>query len=206
MTIQRAVMMIAVLLAFQSRPTWAGEPARGPGTQHPIRDEALRRELLRMAEEDLTAGNCKPPSPSEQWLCLPLRDIRWDNQIALERIIAEHGWPGLTLVGIDGQRAAWLIAQHADRDLRFQKNCLELVREAFAIGESEGYALAYLTDRVLENEGSPQMYGTQGGGVATSEDERRVDANRKAIGLEPWRVFKEKLQNRQRPLEIGVAP
>jgi len=206
MTIQRGVMMIVLTLALQTGVSGAGEPAAGPATQPAARDEALRRELLRMAGEDLTAGNCKPPSPSEQWLCLPLHDVRGDNQIALERIIAEHGWPGIALAGVDGQRAAWLIAQHADFDLQFQKHCLGLVREAFAIGDAEAYALAYLTDRVLENEGSPQRYGTQGGGVATPEDERRVDANRKAIGLEPWRVFKEKLQNRQRPLEIAVEP
>jgi hypothetical protein len=35
------------------------------------------------------------------------------------------------------------------------------------------------------------MYGTQLVGVLSPEDEARVDLNRLAIGLEPWRVFIE---------------
>jgi hypothetical protein len=32
------------------------------------------------------------------------------------------------------------------------------------------------------------MYGTQGSGVTSPADEARVDANRAAIGLPPWRI------------------
>lgn len=159
-----------------------------------------------MAEEDQTSVACHRTGPSDLLLCRETGEVRDDNQIALDRIIAEHGWPGLTLVGVDGQRAAWLIAQHADDDIAFQKNCLDLIREAFVIGEAEANALAYLTDRILTHEGSPQMYGTQGGGVTSPEDEIRVDANRKAIGLEPWRVYFEKVRKRPAPKGVRIAP
>jgi hypothetical protein len=33
------------------------------------------------------------------------------------------------------------------------------------------------------------MYGTQSVGVRSPEDEARVDANRFALGLPPWREF-----------------
>jgi hypothetical protein len=203
---QRLVLMIAVALALQSRAPCAGEPAPGAGTQPPARDEALRRELIRMAEEDQTSGSCVRTSPSDLLLCRDTREVRRDNQLALDRIIAEHGWPGVTLVGVDGQRAAWLIAQHADDDVAFQKNCLDLIREAFVIGEAEGNALAYLTDRILDHEGSPQMYGTQGVGVFSPEDERRVDFNRNAIGLEPWRQYFDKVKKRPRLDRTRIAP
>jgi len=148
-----------------------------------------------MAREDLGSGACMPQSALEPRTCRTVGEVRDANQEALRQIIAEHGWPGRSLVGLDGSRAAWLIAQHADDDLPFQKQCLALIHEAFLIGDMEAYAFAYLTDRTLDNEGSPQMYGTQGGGAYGSpEDERRIDANRKAIGLEPWRVFVEKLK------------
>ena len=146
----RRVMVIAMVLGLQVGTPRAAEPVPHPGPQPPVRNEALRRELLRMAEEDQTSGNCVRTGPSDPRLCRDTGEVRRDNRIALDRIIAEHGLPGLTLVGVDGQRAAWLIAQHADDDLQFQKNCLALIREAFVIGEAEGNALAYLTDRILE--------------------------------------------------------
>lgn len=34
-----------------------------------------------------------------------------DNTAALKRIVAEHGWPGRTLVGEEAAEAAWLLAQ-----------------------------------------------------------------------------------------------
>lgn len=202
----RSFVVIVALLALQSRAPGFGEAAPGAGARPPARDESLRRELIRMAEEDQTSGSCMRTSPSDLLLCRDVGTVRHDNVLALDRIIAEHGWPGSTLVGVDGQRAAWLIAQHADDDVAFQKNCLDLVREAFTIGEVEGNALAYLTDRILDHEGSPQMYGTQGVGVFSPEDERRVDANRRAIGLEPWRQYFDKVKKRPRPKGIGIAP
>jgi hypothetical protein len=202
----RSIMAIAAVLAPQWPVPRAGEPVPGAGPQPTARDEALRTELIRMAEEDQMSGSCVRASPSDLLLCRDVGTIRHDNRLALDRIIAEYGWPGVTLVGVDRQRAAWLIAQHADDDVAFQKNCLDLVREAFVIGEAEGNALAYLTDRILDHEGSPQMYGTQGVGVFSQEDERRVDANRKAIGLEPWRQYFDKVKKRPRPKGIGIAP
>ena len=203
---QRSIVIIAVALALQSRAPCAGDSPPGAGPRPTARDEALRRELIRMAEEDETSGSCVRTSPSDLLLCRDTRQVRHDNQLALDRIIAGHGWPGVTLVGVDGQRAAWLIAQHADDDVAFQKNCLDLIREAFVIGEAEGNALAYLTDRILDHEGSRQMYGTQGVGVFAPEDERRVDANRKAIGLEPWRQYIEKVKKRPKLDRISIAP
>jgi hypothetical protein len=62
------------------------------------------------------------------------------------------------------------------------------MEKAFAIGEVRSQEYAYLTDRVLTNEGKQQMYGTQGRGVLSPADEARVDANRALIGLQPWHV------------------
>jgi len=115
---QRLGLMIAALLAVQSRAPCSVEPAPGAGTQPPARDEALRKELIRMAEEDQASGSCVRSSPSDLLLCRDTREVRRDNQLALDRIIAEHGWPGVTLVGVDGQRAAWI----KDRDLDWKSD------------------------------------------------------------------------------------
>lgn len=110
----------------------------------------------------------------------------------MKEIVAQRGWPGKSLVGEDGARAAWIIVQHEDMDHPFQRSCLELMRQAFEKGEVRARELSFLTDRVLVAEGSPQMYGTQGAiGSPSPEEEARLDANRLALGLEPWRVFIE---------------
>ncbi|EFK95052.1 conserved hypothetical protein, partial [sediment metagenome] len=35
------------------------------------------------------------------------------NAKALAELVAEDGWPGISTVGLEGSRTAWLIAQHA---------------------------------------------------------------------------------------------
>jgi len=55
------------------------------------------------------------------------------------------------LVGKKASQGAWLIAQHADHDLKFQKKCLKLLAEKLKIKKVEPRNFAYLTDRVLVN-------------------------------------------------------
>lgn len=114
----------------------------------------------------------------------------------LGRIVAQHGWPTQTLVGDDGATAAWAIAQHSDLDPQFQKQMLELMREAAGAGEASKGDLAYLTDRVAANAGQPQTYGTQMGcgadgkpQLATLADPGRVDQLRAEAGLPPLEEY-----------------
>lgn len=110
----------------------------------------------------------------------------------LKEIVAEHGWPTISLVGEDGEDAAWAIAQHSDQDPEFQARALDLIRDAVAQGEASPGNLAYLTDRVAVAAGEPQVYGTQVGctedGPAPAEpvnDVAAVEAARAEVGLEP---------------------
>ena len=144
-------------------------------------DAGLRKELLEMAREDqLGLGGYER------------------RLVRMKGIVAQRGWPGKSLAGEDGAHAAWVVVQHFDTDLAFQRFCLEQMRLSFERGEVTAWELSFLTDRVLEHEGKPQMYGTQGAiGSPSPEEEARLDANRLAIGLEPWRVFIE--QRRRNP-------
>jgi hypothetical protein len=114
-----------------------------------------------------------------------------ENRDWLKSVVEKHGWPGKTLVGKDGAHDAWLLLQHADADLAFQKTCLELFKAAVKAGEAEGQDLAYLTDRVLVNEKKMQIYGTQlvqkEGRFEPQpiEDEANVDKRRKELGMPP---------------------
>jgi hypothetical protein len=83
-----------------------------------------------------------------------------ENTKWLQGVVDKHGWPTNTLVGTDGANAAWLLVQHADRDPKFQRRCLDLMAMLPA-GEVSQSNLAYLTDRVLLAEGKKRRYGTQ---------------------------------------------
>jgi hypothetical protein len=103
----------------------------------------------------------------------------------MKEIVAQHGWPGKSLVGKEGAHAAWVVVQHS-RDGAFQKACLEKLELAVTLGEAQAVEHAYLYDRVAVNSGKPQRWGTQmkdDGTPHPIEDEPRVDARRKAIGL-----------------------
>jgi Family of unknown function (DUF6624) len=114
-----------------------------------------------------------------------------DNLTWLKDVVAEVGWPGRSIVGQDGAHAAWLLAQHADRDPAFQRRCLDLITEAAKSGEVSLTELAYLTDRVLLAEGQLQEYGTQmtgreeGWAPRRLRDPANVDERRAAVSLGP---------------------
>ncbi len=83
------------------------------------------------------------------------------------------------------------LVQHADKDGKFQKRCLELMKSA-GKGEVAPVDIAYLTDRVLIAEGKPQRYGTQsvienGKAMAKNvEDRANLDKRRGSWGLNQW--------------------
>ena len=157
-------------------------------------NEPLRATLLQMARDDQESVRIMGADPSRP---LTEAERRQDhetharNGALIRKIVQDHGWPGVSLVGDDGAGAAWLVVQHMDEDPEFQRRCLELMQHAFAAGEVQPRNLAYLTDRVLSHEGKPQMYGTQGRGVTSPEDEARIDRNRAEIGLPPWHIAVE---------------
>jgi hypothetical protein len=178
---KHALALAALVWMSGAGHAWAddrgGPPGHATRPQQPL-NEALRQTLLKMAEEDQTEAALafKGPVPDAEAHALA-------RVAMLKQIVAEYGWPGLSLVGPEGAAAAWLIAQHADFDVPFQRQCLALVEAAYAKGEVTGMHLAYLTDRVRIAERKPQLYGTQGAAVFSDEEKARVEARRKKLGL-----------------------
>ena len=130
----------------------------------------------------------------------------FEHQLAWRRLTAEHGdrlaefmaaygWPTEALVGAEASRCAWKIAQHADRQLDVQRRALDLLAAAATDGQASPRDLAMLRDRVLVNEGRPQVYGTQIAGVVGGApvpwpcvDPERMEEWRAEVGLEPFAV------------------
>ena len=85
------------------------------------------------------------------------------NTERLKEIIEKSGWPSIDLVGKKASRSAWLIIQHADHDVRFQKKCLTLMRQIYRLNPQSisRENIAFLTDRILINTKQKQLFGTQ---------------------------------------------
>ncbi|MEX2117516.1 MAG: DUF6624 domain-containing protein [Bacteroidota bacterium] len=81
-----------------------------------------------------------------------VRDIDQRNTERMKDIIQQAGWPGKSLVGEDGAEVAWLLVQHADHDIQFQKNMLPLIEEAAKKGEATFVQATNLRVRVQQKE------------------------------------------------------
>ncbi len=163
----------------------------------------LRSELLDMAREDqLTRTGQHPQSgDSREQMVATMTSVDRANTARMHEIVDEVGWPTISMVGSDGAQSSWLLVQHADLDAAFQRRCLMLMRKSRLRGEVYVGNLAYLTDRVLVNEGKKQEYGTQFHTVLGKHqprpirDAKNVDARRKEMGLSTLAEY-EKLMKR----------
>ncbi|MEM8628837.1 MAG: DUF6624 domain-containing protein [Chlamydiota bacterium] len=125
------------------------------------------------------------------------REEDWDGVKQIDRlhskrlcaIVEKHGWPGLSLVGLEGAAAMWLLVQHQDHDIPFQRTCLLLLEQAVKQRQVPAEHYAYLLDRVQRNQGIPQVYGTQwcqeNGAffLYDVQDIEQVDQRRAKVGL-----------------------
>lgn len=161
-------------------------------------DVEVIQELEVMVEADQALREVPADEPRRFSHPLSLeQQMKWKqvsvaNTDRLREIIREHGWPGFELVGQGGATHAWLLAQHSDQQLDFQREAVDLLADAVQAGDADPSHLAYLTDRVRMNEGREQVYGTQMAGMADGspypwpiESADQVDQRRREVGLEP---------------------
>jgi hypothetical protein len=152
--------------------------ASAPGSV--VKMPELRTRLLEMMQEDQAMLLAKPVDGDA------LKRANEFHRARLKAIIAAHGWPTITMVGEDGSKAAWILAQHSDVEPAFQREVIARMEPLLATKEVTPTWYAYLYDRLH----SPQRYGTQGGckdrGVWAPreiEDPDHVEQRRAAMGM-----------------------
>ena len=151
-------------------------------------NKSLRQELLALVKADQAVMG---KSEAEK------NAVIRDEVARLKVIIRKHGWPSISMVGKDGAQAAWLMAQHADFDLPFQKSVLSRMEKLAEAKEVNLENLAYLRDRVARNDGKLQIYGTQGSCNGktyepfTLRDAENVDALRAKMAMQPLQSYIE---------------
>lgn len=108
-----------------------------------------------------------------------------------ERIFQKYGYPNYDVVGVKSSYNFWLLVQHCDSEVKFQKNILKALKVQVKKGKADPKNLAYLTDRVRKNQKKKQIYGTQ---VYRDKEgiykphpikkEKRVNERRRELGLD----------------------
>jgi len=133
----------------------------------------------------------------------PQMDSLWKLQTAadeanlakIEEVIAEHGYPGKSLVGSNYMGTAFLVIQHSNQEA--QEKYLPLLKQAADDGELRWSSVALMIDRVLLGQGKKQTYGSQ---VNTDqetgeyyfgaiENPYQIDSIRNSVGLGPLQSY-----------------
>lgn len=160
-------------------------------------NEALRQELLRMADADQRIRTAALRATNFHGIL----EVDARHLQRMKQIVRQHGWPGRSLVGEDGAHAAWLLVQHATQDPDFMNRCRGLMERAVKRGEASAKDYAFLVDRVRLQRGKAQLYGTQfiqdsRGRLILQplKDPEDVDERRWKMGLEPLAEYEAELR------------
>lgn len=139
--------------------------------------------------------------PAQQKLMQQMGIVDRANTARLKVLVERCGFPDQDRHGEQAQGDAWLLVQHADHDVAFQKHVLSLLEKmAVQRGEPVRRSFAYLADRVAVAEQRPQLYGTQLMAPAERpcdfdfnpmDDRAKVEERRAALGLPPLDIYKE---------------
>ncbi|MDR1357193.1 MAG: hypothetical protein LBJ58_05945 [Tannerellaceae bacterium] len=160
----------------------------------------LRRELNRMQYEDqgvrLLLLNVQKSKGRDDPAILSIRremkETDAANAVRVQQIIDRFGWLGEREIGSEASQTLFLTIQHVD-DLIVQQKYMPVLEQAVKAGNAEAWEFAFLTDRILMNQGKFQVYGTQVILSENSEDSyivplqnpEEVDELRRQVGLEP---------------------
>jgi TonB family protein len=115
------------------------------------------------------------------------------NLAKVEKMIAQYGYPGKTLVGEKYMSTAFMVIQHNDHEVQIKY--LPLLTEAANKGELNWSSLALMIDRVKTGNGEKQVYGSQLHDynnirqLYPIEDEANVNVRRAKIGLAPLQDY-----------------
>ena len=124
-----------------------------------VPDSVYLERLQVMSDADQNARKMLDSEQGSDSAWQVIHKVDAANLIDLKQLIAERGFPTLSKVGYKCCDLASLIAQHQPPE--FLHWFLEQAQAAADTGDFDLTWIAYMTDRDLEHQGKPQLYGTQ---------------------------------------------
>jgi hypothetical protein len=196
----RALLLLAALACCaQQAGAQSPQPGQTAGAGR-VKEEALRRELLKMLETDQAVR--EPFTTGKPFTEAEARAQQAADEASTRRlleIIKQHGFPGPALVGRDGADAALVLVLHSP-SLALKQKTLSHLKRAVRRGEATPDKLANLTDIILHDHlHKPQLYGTRfdmvGGKLVLQnvKDPARLDVRRRKLGLPPLADYAREL-------------
>ncbi len=174
-------------------------------------NETLADEILEMYDKSQKAHKPLLENKKDQAVISKVMQVDRENTAKFKDIIKRYGWPGRNVVGPEAAEAAFRLVCALKDDRAFQKECLKLMEQSAAQGNTEYGQVAFVMDYLLVMyEKKKQKYGTMVNLAASQkkgeivlypiEDEKNVDQRRKEWGLMPLDDFKKQMGEQ---LKIG---
>ena len=134
-----------------------------------VREELLKRlKAAREIRAELVKNNNGGNSGAS---VQQLVKMDQDNNSWLQSAVEKYGWLGFSLVGKDGEDAAFKLVMLAMQAPQLQKQSLELLQQAVKNGEARGDQLALLTERMNTTLGKTSV---PAGAVVQSENGMKI--------------------------------
>lgn len=180
-------------LEFENDGDWADIEWVKKKLAHMVEiDQFMRNESMAAHEKGLDAQEAEEYRKRFQPI---YKKVDETHTLEMKRIIDIHGWPVISKFGKEAEGHAWLLVQHADHDIDFQKSVLERLEKLLPNNETNPSSYAYLYDRVASSYNDPskrtlQKYGTQG--TCTEKgtweplpmiEPEKLDERRASVGL-----------------------
>ncbi|MBL8537488.1 MAG: hypothetical protein JNM59_08815 [Hyphomonadaceae bacterium] len=164
---------------------------------HALRMRAELDQFARWAGQAFALRFPRAAQSSQErvWALISATDI--ENATWLERELSDQRWVDDAVDGPGAEGSAWIIVQHADANVEFQRRILLRMQANIATPGFNRSQFAMLFDRVAVNTGTPQRFGSQlscDGAVrviaGAIEDPAQLDARRANYDLEPWEAYR----------------
>lgn len=158
-------------------------------SQNRINDRLSKQIDSLMLEDQKPAKMAPDVAPDE------FQKVIRRNFLLVEKIFTKYGFPGYDLVGKESSHNYWILVQHSDFNLGFQKKVLKQMKEQISKLNASGQDYAYLIDRICINESKEQIYGTQvnmgpgGTKIKPCIDVLNLDERRHSVGLIPIKDY-----------------
>ncbi len=124
-----------------------------------VPDSVYLKRLRAMSDADQNARKMLDSEQRKDSVWRVIHAVDSANLIELKQLIDERGFPTLSKVGYQCCNLASLIAQHQPPE--FLHWYLGQAKAAADTGDFDLKWIAYMTDRDLNRQGKPQLYGTQ---------------------------------------------
>lgn len=87
--------------------------------------------------------------------------ISIDNQKRIKKLYSKYGYLGFDKIGKENTKKFWITIQHADNDVKFQKQMLKALHKEINENNADRSSYAMLEDRIAVNLNQKQRYGSQ---------------------------------------------